>query len=361
MACVLPGGVAVFLLAGLGAAKASAQEQKHWTDTIALHGDFRLRYEAIYEDGREDRERGRYRAHFGASGQVREELEVFLVLATNRDNPVSNNKTFNGQYRIDDIGVDLAYVNWSANDDVNVYGGKMINPLFRPGGDSLVWDSDLNPQGVAISYKTGAFFGTAAGFVVEERSSSDDSLLLAVQGGVRMNLSATGKLTAGLGYYDYTDTIGNEPFFSGRARGNSVDAQGNLIFDYNEFELFAQYATRLGKLPFMVFADFVQNSEADSHDSGYAFGVGAGKAKTPGTWQASWAYRDIQADAVIGTFNDSDFGGGGTDASGHIIKGKYVVSERWFLGGTLFINKVEQNAGSEHDYSRLQLDIEFKF
>jgi hypothetical protein len=117
----------------------------------------------------------------------------------------------------------------------------------------------------------------------------------------------------------------------------------------------------LGDLPIAVFADYAQNTAVDIHDAGFSFGFKAGKAKAPGTWQVSWAYQDIEADALIGAFNDSDFGGGGTDATGHLIKGKYVLQERWVLGGTLIITEVEKNAGSKHDYSRLQLDIEFKF
>lgn len=64
---------------------------------------------------------------------------------------------------------------------------------------------------------------------------------------------------------------------------------------------------------------------------------------------------------MIGTFNDSDFGGGGTDSNGHMLRTKYAVNKKIFLGGTLFINEIDRFQGTEHDYSRLQLDVEFKF
>ena len=361
MAWVLPGSVAAMLLLGLWTSEVWAQDEHHWTDAITPIGDFRLQYDAIYEDGTEDLERARYRVHFGASLRFSDSVKAYLVVGTNGDNPVSDNKVFDGHYRIDDFGVVLAYVDWSANDRMHIHAGKMKNPLFRPGGAPLFWDSDFNPEGVALSYKSGMFFGTAAAFVVEKRSSSDDSLLYAAQGGLSWNLSTDDKLTAGLGYYDYTNTIGNQPFHNRGARGNSVDVEGNLVFDYGVLQLFVQYGTRLGETPFAVFADYAQNTEVDDNDAGFSFGFKAGKAKAPGTWQASWAYQDIQADALIGAFNDSDFGGGGTDATGHIIKGKYALSDKWFLGGTLIVTEVEQNAGSGHDYSRLQLDIEFRF
>ena len=75
----------------------------------------------------------------------------------------------------------------------------------------------------------------------------------------------------------------------------------------------------------------------------------------------AWAYRDIEADAVIGTFTDSDFGGGGTDSSGHVLKGKYALSKRTSFGGSYYLNDVDRFQGTAHDYKRLQIDVEFKF
>ena len=75
----------------------------------------------------------------------------------------------------------------------------------------------------------------------------------------------------------------------------------------------------------------------------------------------SRTYVDIEADAAIGTFSESDFGGGGTDSSGHILNGKYVLSKNVSLGGTLFVNEVDRFQGTEHDNKRIQLDIDFKF
>jgi hypothetical protein len=336
-------------------------QENDWTDALSLIADVRLQYDGIFEDGEEDRERARYRGHIGASMRFTDKLSGYFVYGTNGDNPVSGNEVFDGHYRLDDLGVEFAYLDWSANDKTDIYFGKMRNPFFRPGGAPMIWDSDFNPEGLALNYHAGMLFGSVAAFVVEKRSSADDSHLFAAQGGFRHKLATDDTLTAGLGYYDYTNTIGNQPFKNRGARGNTVDANGNLVFDYGTLQLFVEYDTSFGELPFAVFADYGQNTEVSANDAAYSIGFKAGRAKAPGTWQASWAYQDIQADAVIGAFNDSDFGGGGTDASGHLIKAKYVLAERWTLGGTLIITEVEKNAGSNHDYSRLQLDVEFKF
>lgn len=350
------------LVAALLPFSAPAQDEAPgWTDRIKFKGDVRLRHESIDEEGEAGRDRQRFRMRFGASAKVADDITFVLQLATGGDDPVSTNQTFDGGFSTKDIGIDRAYVDWKANDYLNVYAGKMKNPLFQTGKVPLVWDGDLNPEGVAAAYKNGAFFANAGWFTVEERSSDDESMLYAVQLGGKFAIGETATLTAGVGYFGYSDTIGFEPFYNGRAKGNSVDIDGNYIHEYKNTELFAQFDTEVGDLPLSIYAQWVQNGEVDIEDTATAFGTKIGSAKSKGDWEASWTYMDIEADAVIGTFSDSDFGGGGTDASGHVLKGKYAVSKRVSVGGTYFINDVDHFQGTEHDYDRLQLDVEFKF
>lgn len=89
---------------------------------------------------------------------------------------MSTNQSFDDGFSTKDIGVDLAYVDWKVRDDLNVYAGKMKNPVFKAGGVPLIWDGDLNPEGIAAKYASGGFFAAAGGFSVEERSRADDSL-----------------------------------------------------------------------------------------------------------------------------------------------------------------------------------------
>jgi len=349
--------LAVLLLAS---ASASAQEES-WVDRIKLKGDVRLRHERIDEDGEEDRARMRFRTRFGLSAKVSEDVKFVFQLASGGDNPVSTNQTFDDGFSTKDIGVDLAYIDWKINDNLNFYGGKMKNPAYKAGGVPLIWDGDLNPEGFAVKFTQGNFFGTVGGFSVEERSSSDDSLLYVVQAGLTAPLGDTMKLTTGVGYFSYSDTIGNSPFYNGSSKGNSVDLNGDYIYDYKNTELFAQLDTRVGDWPLKVYAHATKNNDAPTEDTGFAVGAKMGSAKNDGEMEFSWTYQDIEADAVIGTYNDSDFGGGGTDSDGHMLKAKYAVSKKIFIGGTLFVNNVDRFQGTEHDYNRLQLDVEFKF
>jgi len=341
----------------------AAEESASWADRISLYGDLRLRYEDIDEEGsggaERDRERGR--ARIGLKADVSPNVKVTMGLATGGDNPVSRNVSADSGFSTKDIGIELFYVDWRATDYLTVYAGKMKNPLFKAGGVPLVWDSDLNPEGAAASISSGMFFANAGLFTVEERNGDDDSMLYAVQGGIKLGLGDSSKLTAGLGYFAYTNTAGYEPFYDGAANGNSVDANGDYLYEYKNTEAFAQFDTRFGDWPFQVYAHYTVNGEVDVEDTAFAYGAKFGSAKKEGSQQFSYTYQDIEADAVVGTFNDSDFGGGGTDSSGHMLKYKYMLRDTIGLGGTLFINKIDRFQGTEHDFNRLQLDVEFKF
>ncbi len=184
-------------MGGLGPVDATAQES--WTDSIAVKGDVRLRYDGIREEGDPDRDRARFRFRLGLTADVNENVKAILRFASGGDNPVSTNQSFDDGLSRKDIGLDQVYLDWTLNDKTHVYGGKMKNPLHRAGGHALIWDSDLNPEGIAIKYESGGFFGTAGLLFVEERSSTDDSLLMALQGGYEFELSDGVTLTAGRG------------------------------------------------------------------------------------------------------------------------------------------------------------------
>jgi len=349
------------------ASTAAVAEGDSWVDRVAFKGDFRLRYEVVDLEGVAKLDRTRYRARFGLSAKVSNDVNFVLQLASGGNDPVSTNQTIGDGFSTKDFGIDLAYVDWKISDRLNLYGGKMKNPMFRAGGLPLVWDSDLNPEGIALTYKSGMFFGTAGSFSVEQRATDDDSLLYVAQMGMKFPMGDSSRLTAGVGYFAYTNTIGNLPFYNARPKGNTVEGVGTIVplgsyvYDYKNTEIFAQLDMMLGDWPLKVAVHATQNSEVSVEDTAYGFGMALGSSKDHGDMEFVWAYQDIEADAVIATFNDSDFGGGGTDASGHILQAKYAISKKIVVGGTLFINKVGKFQGTERDYSRLQLDVEFKF
>jgi Putative porin len=328
---------------------------------LDFSGDLRYRHELTDEEGETQRNRERIRARINLNATLGDDLIVGITLATGASNPVSANQSLDGGFTRKDIGFDRAYFAWDATDKLRLTGGKMPNPLFRPGGHHLIFDSDLNPEGLALSYDTGHAFVNFGGFWVEERSAEDDAILYALQGGYKAMIGDSTELTVGASYMNYAATQGYAPFYLGAAEGNSVDAFGNLINDYDLAELFAQADLEVAGEPLQIFLDYVENTAVDTQSKGYALGVRWRHASAPGSWDVTWAYEDLEADAVIGTFTDSDFLDGGTDGKGHVIRGTYVLRKNVQLNGSYFLNEKGAAAGYEHSLHLLQLDINFKF
>jgi hypothetical protein len=336
-------------------------EEADWLERIDLKGDFRLRYEQIDREGVAKRDRYRYRMRIGAGIDLYEDIEFVLSFATAADNPISRNVTFGANEALDEFGVDLAYVRWHALDELNLLAGKMKNPMVQPGGAQLIYDNDLNPGGVAAQYTAGTWFANAAVVWIEERAADDDSTLYHLQGGTDLQLGENLTLMAGAGFADFTNTVGNLPFIFALPAGNTVDDDGRYIYEYAVAEFFTELEISLGKLPLLLFAHYADNVEVSQEDTAFTVGGYAGKGELRGDWQAGWSYKDVEADAVVGSFTESDFAGGGTDVTGHVLKGRYFLRDGFSIGATVFLNEAGEYRGELHDYRRLQLDLDFKF
>jgi hypothetical protein len=365
---MLPIAVAAVSLAIFLPAQTHAQNEEQvdpsrhrWIDTIDWEGDLRLRYDGTNEAGEVERNRFRFRGRFGFGSELSNKVQFFLRLATSDGDPVSTNLDFGNGFSSKDIAIDRVFVNWQASPDLDIAFGKMGRPWFRAGSNSLLWDSDLNPEGVNVRWSPGDFFVNLGTFVVAERSASDDSWQHSVQAGLDKRLSETSRLVVSAAHFDYTNTIGNPPFYLNKPKGNSVDIDGNFIYDYNIVEISTEYTTLVSDWPVSVFGVWAQNTAVDVQDTAFAVGVTIGIANARGKMQFSYAWHDTEADAVMGIFTDSDFGGGNTDSRGHFIKARYVLTENITLNGTFIISEIEMFRNNQHDYNRIQLDVEFHF
>jgi hypothetical protein len=346
----------------VAAAKPSAST---WAEKVSLQGDFRYRYENIDQElTADERNRQRIRGRAAITAKPQEGLEVGFGLATSESgDPVSSNQTIGSGGSRKDIFVDLAYFTWAPVEGLSLTGGKFKNSLYRPGKHALLWDGDWNPEGVGAAYTRGPVFVNAVATWLDSDSNADEALLWGGQLGASTRLGEVVKLTGGLGYFE-ANTAGKGTFFGSDTAfaDNAFDPLTNLyLLDYEVLEAFAELGFTAGDLPINVFADFVQNGDADEFDTGWAAGLVVGAAKAKGTWEASYAYQELEADAVFGLLTDSDFGGGGTDNKGHVFRGTYAVGDKWNLAFSYFLNKIEQNTGTEQDYDRLQLDLNVKY
>jgi hypothetical protein len=334
-----------------------------WSERIKIKGDFRYRHETIDAEFSDDtRHRQRIRARPAIVADVTDTVEVGFGLATGGDNPVSTNQTLGNAFSSKSLNLDLAYFDWETPlDGFSVLGGKYKNQVHRTGGNGLIWDSDLRPEGLTAVYGRGGLKLVGQVNWVTE-SSGSDNLAFGGQVGWTTSIGESSKLLIGAGYYDLGSVEGREVPFDGDPRGNSVNAANEYLHGYQDVEVFGEFTFNLGNRPLKLFANYVENLDAPEFDQGWAVGGSMNFQHGSRPWRLGYAYQDLEADAVFALFTDSDFIGGGTDGKGHIIRGSYAVTKNISLGGTLFLNeRGENNNGIAEDYNRLMLDVEFKY
>ena len=330
------------------------------TDRIKMNADLRYRFESIDVEGAPDRLRNRVRARVGSKADRNENTLLGFELASGSDDPVSTNQTLGDNFSSKGVNIDQAYVRFRpTGQDLDIYAGKFKNTLQRVGGNGLIWDGDLRPEGFGVKYGQGNLFINGLGTWIDESKSGNDVLLLGAQAGISVPAFESAKLIAGLGYYEYTgfDSPTDASADADNVSGNRLTADGRYVSDFELIEGFAELKlpTNLGKAT--IYADYVQNVGAKDNDTGYVFGT---KLKVS-DWSLGWAYQDIEADAVYAVLTDSDFGGGGTDAKGHKFSTSYAFNKKVKVGGTLFLNDRNVDFGTEQDYTRFMLDLSVKY
>ncbi len=348
----------------------------NWWEKVKIKGDLRYRHEMIDKEDKDDRHRHRVRARLGIFGDVSPYTKVGIQLATGSNDPVSTNQTLDGAFSTKQVGIDLAYFEASHPrlPGLNAKGGKFKNPFFKPGKSELIWDGDWNPEGgvVAFKKKSGDFdlTLTGAGFWIDERSSSDDSYIAAGQVVGRLHFNEKkSNLTFGGSIFNYVNAEGFEPFFDqDDAMGNSIvgvvsgeDTVEVYASGFELMELFGEFTHKFESTPVTVMFDYVTNSAADSLNTGWLFGLRVGKAKEPGSWEFRYIYRNLEADAVLGMFTDSDFRGGGTDAKGHEVGGAIQLAAITAFKASYFINEIGLEAEETEGFNRMQVDLQLKF
>lgn len=350
--------------------------RESWSDRIRLDGDFRYRYENIDAEGSSSRNRNRIRARANIKADVSEDIDVVFGLATGGNDPVSTNQTLGGGGSSKNVVINLAYVDWQPADGWHVLAGKYKNPLMRAAKNSLMWDGDWTPEGLAATYKRDWFFANAIGTFLESDSrGDDDNFVWGVQFGGSGEIGGA-KIKGGVAYYamdtqgettkfgdvsDPGDYFGNTAVEASGLPCGSTGADCQYLYDYELTEVFGEATFDVADMPATVFFDYVKNGDPSDNDTGWTAGAKVGQTKDRGEVQFTYYYADKEADSMLGLLTDSDFGGGGTDVKGHFLQLNYGVSKNWTIGAQYFINETGESTGSEEDYDRIMLDTQWKW
>lgn len=366
-----------------------------WVRNIKFSGDIRLRYDGSYfSDSNEtyvkagsssdlyntsmDRHRMRVRARLAATAKVNDYFDAGIGLATGTTtDPVSTNATLGDSLNKKPLQMDLAYLKWKPTPATTIWGGRFANPWFCT---DLVWDSDINFDGIALTYKPRmtrdlSLFLTAGAFPLQEvELSSKDKWLFGGQVGAQYKNDKLFTAKVGVAYYDFRHTHGVVNEYGMNTNDWTAPGsmqKGNTLMDINQNQSSgsAKYAyaadfrelNLTGSLDFglwdpiriVLSGDYVNNLGYDQSEvterggvspgdllpktkkenEGYQFGVTVGHARTDdrGKWKTYLFYKYLEADAVMDAYTDSDFHLGGTNAKGWIAGGDLGVARNVWL------------------------------
>jgi hypothetical protein len=333
---------------------------------IEIYGDARMRYEyrggetldhfKFGEDNVNDwyeRKRQRYRLRLGLRGTLMDDWFFGIRLETN-SNPRSANITFgddsqvNGPFSKDNdaMRVGQVYIGYKGFPDFTFTAGKMPNPFINT---SMVWDDDINPEGLAEQWKHTFTFNLGGGggaaeapsygkggygkeskgvvaaagepfklkldvfvnfaqFVYDDenpenpigpprtnddngftqRTPTTDAYMLGWQAGARLTFPNNVYVQLAPTIYNYT---GNgdafNTHFSGDPDGNQTGINSLLVFDMP-----AEIGWKIGDLPMRIFGDFATNFDAD--DRAAAAGH-AGSGGSRYAWEVGLAVGQLKA------------------------------------------------------------------
>lgn len=349
-----------------------------WAKRIKLKGDFRLRhqYDDIDDDTRSGRHRGRIRYRLGIEGKFNDKVKVLAGLASGGTDPRSTNQTFQDTFTTKGINLDYAYAKYTPKAWLTLLGGKMHRKpiLWEP--TDLLWDSDINPEGVAVllTKKLGEvkLFMNNGFYVIDEASgASQEPWMVYTQPGFETKLfddvvSLKGAVTV---YRINTKMYAvNNP----ATKTNTQNNAGTLYrYDYDSispaFELginkpfgkFIPYAA--------IFGEYIEAWDADDNNSGYAVGMKFGnkKVKEPKQWQLKYIYRRLERDAFLDALPDADVYMGGTNLKSHEWIFYYGLAKNITFGLDIYYNEpISSITGihtKENDQFIVQSDLVFKF
>ncbi|HBL18853.1 MAG TPA: hypothetical protein DD417_19355 [Elusimicrobia bacterium] len=352
-----------------------------YVQSVKFGGDMRLRedYYARRSPGKDDRGRQRFRLRLGADVTLPHYVRLGLRFASGTGEQVSTNQSMDNLSSQKGLWIDQAYLRWAPflSDDgtVHLTGGRGPNPLWRTYSSDIVWDDDLNPEGLSEGVEwllPGAgltVFANALQMVVDEDANTPrNQWLFSQQAGAEVAVRPLNtRLRLSAAYHKWSDvnrgTLSQAATQEGNRRSGSV-----LSNRFGVAELTGELSTWIGAMPLSLQGTLIRNYSALKNVTprardGYQCGFILGRAKAWRSWEAAWFKKYSQSDSTVADVADSDFGDGGTNRQGHIFWVAYNPQQWLQVKAKYFTTKVIDNslASAQNDMNRFQADISVKF
>jgi hypothetical protein len=339
------------------------QKKIAWAANTVVSGDVRVRDESTSIQNRDPeraQDRQRVRARVAIVSQVSPDVEAGVRIASGNSNDArSTNQDLNNYFTKKDLWLDRAYVNYHPTEvpGLKIIGGKMAQPWVSE--DEMIWDSDVNPEGIAGQYsrKVSAveLFGSTGAFTLKDNVDgngvqfTDDLRLISGQLGVRFTVADNYKVTLGGSLYHY-HLDGSAPVVPPAPLG--LSANGNTTTQFQLYEGFAQLDVAGLAVPLSIYGQYVKNPNANGPQSDEDMGWLAGLKSKIWNVGLNYNYRNVQRNAVVGAFTDSDFANGFTGSRGSKFQATYPISKNFVFSTTYFMaqsNTASTQAGSDVD------------
>lgn len=348
------------------------KKEKPKDDMFQFFGDFRYRQQLETQEPKQQRNIQRIQARFGLTSQLHEDLKVTLRLMTgtsaNSGNQTLGDEKAPGMPRRN-FGLDQAFFDYKPVSTLNIYGGRMPQPLTFAGKNQMLLDRDIALEGLGLKFnqpvdEEWSFFVQGGMFWVRENYDSQfgedqtDNFLNAVQGGVQWKKDDW-TVMLGIGSFSYTDLKDTPPanISSGATgNGNTIDINGNYPTNFDIEQALLEVKRKWGSFDITAFYEALKNKDADILNKATAYGLQLGYK----AFSLTWTQEEVQKDSVLGVFTDSDFGGGVTSSRGQIWSVAYKITKKVQVQYTLYKN---ENAIDliPMKYDRTHLDLLMTF
>ncbi|MDR2192213.1 MAG: putative porin [Endomicrobium sp.] len=345
-----------------------------WIQNVKFNADIRLRFQSDWNSSDNTRDRERLRLRFGFEARPVENLSAAFGLATGKTSggadsePTSTNYTFQGFGKAP-IFVDYAYLQYDIAGMFKVNAGKLKAAMVTWNIKQLIWDTDINPEGVTVNFNRDlggglAIFGNAGWIFLngDIRQGAGQPETYIFQPGITFSKGKI-SLKAALGYQQFVtkgrnlfSTPGNANFLGGYTSSTNF----SLINPGIEFKA----KEVVGKYTIKVFSEYVKNIDdevyKDNNEGGlFGFTFGDDKIEKLGDWNIGYAARYLMARAIPAYLGFSDAYGGAGNARGYEIGFNLGLTKKASLAIS-YLNYDVIN-GAENNKSLAQFDVSYKF
>lgn len=359
----------------------SAERAANWEDLFSrlkLYGDFRLRHESDFRNDQPDRHRERLRLRMGVNYQLSDEVLLGMRVVTgDPEDPNSPHVTLGDGFDKFELNFDRAFLTYrpAALEGSWFTAGKFSHPFYQnPVYGELVWDADIQPEGVALGKRisgSGSWKGldvTLGGYSVVEQARDSDAFewVSQVSSDVPMPEGMSSRLA--VGYYLLSDaTPDDATTLLGENGGNAtVDQDGDgapddFLSQFGVLDAIGTVTFQREDSPLVLAGEFILNTRADQdQDQGWAIGFSYGSSARKGDWRLDYQWQVVEQDAVFSPFSQDDFLFA-TNHKSHLLGGTYQLTEHVGIHLWTLVSSLDDPGGASDDEEwRLRLDLDAK-